>query len=172
MDEIQIAALKRWISEVLGQRPRAATVQATADQLRSEAERLDRLAQALREESRKPPRERLRRRTPQAGPGATPGDFVRIERRWGKVRVHIGRALWYALGQPDRMDIQQSDATLLLIVAHGDSGFKCAVSNGAPYLTCMGAEPLLPPDGRYTAAVEGPRITVGQQIELENTDGA
>ena len=149
---------RKILTEMLGRRPRPKQLRETATELRAEAERRERLAVAIEDEHRKPPAQRVRRRSPKAGPGRNPGTHVSITRAFGKTRIRVGRALWYALASPERFDLQVLDGTLALIPASGDVGWKVVSTNQAPLITCSSADDIVPPDGEYTAEIVGHTI--------------
>lgn len=83
-----------------------------------------------------------------------------------KLLIYIGRALWYALGSPGRLDLQRLEGRLELRPATGDVGYR-VVSSGMPHLTASGSRDLLDDmaDGRYAAEIRGGAIVVGSRME-------
>jgi hypothetical protein len=151
----------------------AARTPAQREQLAAELERIAALiratAAAQRRQQTRPASERAAPRKKKAGPGRHPGDFVRIERAYerGRLRVYVGRALWYALGSPGRLDIQRLAGQVELRPATGDAGYAVISATGMPRMTCDGARDLLDnlEDGRYAAACRGNTIAVGARID-------
>jgi len=85
---------------------------------------------------------------------------------WGKdgrprLRLYVGRALWYAIGSPARMDAQRVGGRLELRAAAGDAGLAFQAGKGMPRAFCDGwADVLRLEPGRYAAEVVGGAIVV------------
>jgi len=150
----------------------------TPAQYRELADELDRIAalcrgyaDAQQRQQARPAAERVTTRKPQAGPGRTPSAFVRIVHEpWGKdgrprLRLYVGRALWYAIGSPSRMDVQRVAGRLELRPAVGDQGMAFIAGKGMPRAFVDGwADVLRLDDGRYDCRVEGGAIVIGGRI--------
>lgn len=130
------------------------------------------LAAAERREQTRPAAERVTPRAPHAGPGRAPSMFVRIALEpHGKdgrerLRIYIGRGLWYAIGSPARIDIQRTAGLLVLRPAQGDAGYALAVGSGMPRAFVDGAADVLRLEpGRYSAVMRGGALVVGERVE-------
>jgi len=90
---------------------------------------------------------------------------------WGKdgrprLRLYVGRALWYAIGSPARMDAQRVGGRLELRATSGDAGLAFQAGKGMPRAFCDGwADVLGLEPARYTAEVIGGAIVIGAPIE-------
>lgn len=98
--------------------------------------------------------------------GRPPGALVRIERRndlnrhgnpHERLRLHLGRGLWTAIGSPARVTIQRAGGSIA--IAAGDE-YAVVAGGSIPRVTCDGSASLLEafPAGRYTATVAGGTI--------------
>lgn len=162
--------LTKALTAVLGQRPTPHQRRKLAARLRELADQQERLADAEQRDGARPSTERLRPRARRAGPGMTPGDFVRIERKIDKrgserLTIYVGRALWYAAGSPRRLDVQLLHGALWLIPADGDAGYAVGVRDGLmPRIRCDGARDLVEhlADGRYAAEASSSGIVIGK----------
>jgi hypothetical protein len=148
----------------LGLRPSPARRRSLAATLRAVADQLDHLAeiderQATRGASARP-----------RGPGRRAGDFVRLAEdrvhRKTRLRLYIGRQLWYALGRPARVDIQRVGGTLRLIPATGDAGWALSTKSGIPRMFVgQDLDDLLRLDlGRDAATIVGEAIVIGARL--------
>lgn len=153
----------------------AAKSPAQLDQLATEldtiAAELRERAEAQRRQQTRPAAERATPRKPQAGPGRAPSNVIRIVHEpWGRdgrlrLRLYVGRALWYAIGSPGRVDLQRVGSRLELRSASGEQGLAVVAGKGMPRLFCDGwADLLRLEDGRYEGRVEGGTIVVGERI--------
>lgn len=144
----------------LGLHPTVAARRSLAATLRAVADDLDRLAGA---EERQAARGNLDR---PRGRGATAGDFIRLaEERVGaktRLRLYIGRKLWYALGRPPRIDIQRVGAQVRLTAATGGAGYAISTGSGIPrvFVNQDLWEILRLNEGRYDATIAGDTIIV------------
>lgn len=164
MDE---TSLRNAIRNILGSRPGIRQRRELAALLRTLAEEQERLADAQSRQQRKPPGERVATRQSQAGPGRPPGELVRVDRRYGKLTISVGRELYYALDQPERLDVQTHGSTIALVVTYGDRGFAVsAQGNTIPRIRCMSASDIVAlDDGWYEAEVQDGRIVVGVAVD-------
>lgn len=142
----------------------AAELETIAAELRSRAD-------AQRRQQARPARQRAGPRKPHAGPGRAPATFIRMTiEPWGRdgrprLRIYVGRGLWYALGSPTRLDAQRIGGRLELRAASGDAGLAFQAGKGMPRAFCDGwADILRLEPGRYAAAVIGGAIVVGALI--------
>lgn len=99
--------------------------------------------------------------------GREPGDFITIDRDDNRLKIHIGKALYRAVGSPRRFDLQRVGRQLMLVaVYYGDEGF--AVSGGvmsAPKIACKQADDIVRLDaGRYAATAHDTKIIVGDAL--------
>jgi len=102
----------------------ARDLRALADHLEAVADAEERVGHRLRQaqaEVAPPPP-----RNPRAGPGLPPSSLVRWEPHRDRPggRLHVGKALWYALGRPARLNVQRQGATLLLTPAGPGEGWS------------------------------------------------
>ena len=141
-------------------------------ELRQLADELDERAAALRRQDAKPSAERATPRKRHAGPGRAPSAFVRVAHEpWGRdgrprLRLYVGRALWYAIGSPARMDLQHIAGRIELRAASGDAGMAFLAGKGMPRAFVDGwADVLRLEPGRYAAEVVGGAIVIGAPIE-------
>lgn len=142
-------------------------------------------AEAAQRQQQRPAAQRVTPRSPQAGQGRAPASFVRIERvtpppRKGhsqdrdveagirhrtsiesRVRLYIGRALWYALGSPARIALTRQDGQLRITVARGDETHNYAVVSGSgmPRIWIDGARGLVKDPARWPLRRRGARRT-------------
>lgn len=168
MDETSLRnAIRNAIRDILGSRPGIRQRRELAALLRTLAEEQERLADAQSRQQRKPPGERVATRQSQAGPGRPPGELVRIERRDSRLVIYIGRQVFYALGQPERLDVQTHGSTIALVVTYGDRGFAVsAQGNSIPRIRCSSASDIVAlDDGWYEVEVQDGRIIVGAAVE-------
>jgi hypothetical protein len=101
----------------------ARDLRALADHLEATADAEERVGHRLRQaqaEVAPPPP-----RNPRAGPGLPPSPLVRWEPHRDRPggRLYVGKALWYALGRPARLNVQRQGATLLLTPAGPGEGW-------------------------------------------------
>jgi hypothetical protein len=166
--------LCRAIVAILGKRPSPRQRRELAAHLRELADQQEQLAEATERDARRPADKRISRviRSSQAGPGAPPGGFLRLERaRWSseqteRLIVHIGRSVYYAIGSPPRLDVQRIGERLALVPARGEDGFKVTVrANVMPRMVCTSAADLLELEsGRYEAVIEAGVVYFGAQL--------
>ena len=137
----------------------------SASQHRRVASELRAIAEAMRRERQRPPTDRVSPRAVHAGPGVRPSAFVRISRtdRPGRTRLFVGRALWYALGSPTRLDVQRWGAQVVLVPV-AETGGYAVNSSAMPSMWCDSADDLLPADGRYEAEVQGGVLVLGAAV--------
>lgn len=152
---------------------RAARTPAQMEALAGELERIASLtratAAALRRQEKRPASERVTPRKAKAGRGRAPSAFIRIVHEpWGKggrdrLRLYVGRALFYALGSPKYINIQSLDSQVVLTPG---SGYAVAVGKGMPRFFCDGSQDILShlDDGRYDAEVRGDTIIIGSRL--------
>lgn len=101
--------------------------------------------------------------------GRRPEAFVRVERRLDKGRertmLYVGRALWYALGRPARLDVLRQHEQLVLMPAQGEAGYAVNVGTSMPRF--WGPRTLVDtlPVGRYEAEVTNGCIVVGERLD-------
>lgn len=145
--------------------------EALASELDQIAAQLRSTAAAQRREQARPGPARLAPRPRQAGPGRAPARFIRVTHEpWGKqarprLRLYIGRALYYAVGSPARFDVERSGAQLVLRPADGGRGMAFQVGTGMPRAFVDGwADVLRLDDGRYAATVQAGAIVVGERL--------
>lgn len=124
-----------------------------AAELRELAALLEKRADAQIEQTRRPSGQRLTVRKPQAGPGRTPGKFVRIVEEAGGIRLYIGRGYWYDIGSPKRVDLQSLDGRLTIIPVDGEQGFAVLYRRGTPRVWCRSARDLLQRFGEFHVLV-------------------
>lgn len=108
--------------------------------------------------------------------GRRPESFIRVERRMDKGRertmLYVGRALWYGLGRPARLDVQHLRGRLVLTPAPENSGYAVNVGTSMPRF--WGPRHIVDhmPVGRYGAEVREGRIIVGEalgELDLDET---
>jgi len=155
---------------------RAARTPAQMEALAAELERIAaitrQVAEATRRQEGKPAAARVTPRSRKAGPGRAPSRFVRfVMEPWGKdgrerLRLYVGRGLYYDLGSPARLDIQRLGGELRLVPAAGDAGYAIMVGKAMPRAFVDGAADLVRLEpGRYAAAVRGGAIVVGERLD-------
>lgn len=145
---------------------------ALAAELETIAAELRGRADAQRRQQARPAAERATPRKRHAGPGRAPSAFVRVAHEpWGRdgrprLRLYVGRALWYAIGSPARMDLQHIAGRIELRAASGDAGMAFLAGKGMPRAFVDGwADVLRLEPGRYAAEVVGGAIVIGAPIE-------
>jgi len=152
----------------------AARSPAQLDALAAELERIAAHARALAAAKRRaaatPGDKRATPHSPKAGPGRAPSSFVRLALEpWGarhRLRLYIGRALYYALGSPARLDLQRIGAGMELRPASGDQGIAFTAGKGMPRAFVDGwADVLGMESGRYAAEVRGGAIVIGGRMD-------
>lgn len=83
-----------------------------------------------------------------------------------RLRVYVGRALWYALARPARLDVQVLCGRMLLVPASAGAGYAVVASTGMPRIWCSGVRDLVQlDDGRYDAEIRDRAIVVGRRID-------
>jgi hypothetical protein len=110
------------------------------------------------------------RPVPQEDAGSTAGMYVRIshepDRQTGqrRVRLSIGRQIWYDLGSPERITVQRAGAELWIEPTTARSGYELQ-SGSLPTCILAAGDPLaaLAP-GRYAAALRAGAIVVGRKV--------
>jgi len=165
--------LRATLLTMLGRRPTPAQRRTIATELRQLADEQEQIAAAEQRQLARPGAERATPRKRQAGPGRAPSMFVRIVYEpWGKdgrdrLRIYVGRGLWYALGSPLRLDVQRLAGRIELRPATGDAGYAVMVGKAMPRFFADGARDLLGDlmDGRYAGEVRGGAIVVGEPME-------
>jgi len=174
--------LRAGLIVALGKRPSIALRRQIVEQLRAFADEQERIADAEARDLARPAAARLRPRKDGAGPGRAPGDFIRIERiikesagsartadvnahaiGLPKIRVHVGRDLYYAISCPARLDVQLERGVLRLVPVAQD-GFAVTFGSSVPRFFCSSVRGLLKeyPDGRYAAEVQNGAIVIGE----------
>jgi hypothetical protein len=127
--------LRRAILAALGPRPTPVKRRQIAEHLRQLADEQDRLAAA---EERSGHRVRQARTAGEPGrtggrPRGSGGRFLRFEepthRKSGT--LHVAAALWHALGDPARLDIQRAGSRLVLRPAEWPAGYAVTLPTGA-----------------------------------------
>ena len=125
--------LRRAILTALGSRPSPASRRRLAATLRALADEQERLADAEERTGH-----RIRQATGQPGaatgrPRGSGGCFIRWEpptpARSGT--LHISAALWHALGDPARLDVQRYGGRLVLRPCVAPTGYAVSVPTGA-----------------------------------------
>ena len=155
----ELDTIKTALMRTLGRNPTVSARRALATRLRALADEQDRIANAQAERRGQSASERTHR----AGPGRQPATFLRVERTEDRatgqerLRLHIGRGLWYAIDSPKRITIQRLGGELR--IAAGDE-YAVIAGTGMPRVTCDGSRDLLADiaDGRYDAVVRGRQI--------------
>lgn len=158
--------LRAAVLATLGRRPSVAARRRLAAQLRALADEQERLADAQQRERAKPPAARMKSR---AG-GRPSAAWIRVERAARRslpeLRILLSRALYYAAGRPERLDVQRIGVQLRLIPARGDAGYAVVVNAGGVRINASGARDLIAQDdGRYAAELSAGAIVVGAAMD-------
>lgn len=159
--------LRRAILAALGPRPTTARRRELAATLRQLAEEQEQLAAADIRSGHVVRRAQIAQEAAKQKTGRPKGSgarFVRVEGRHGGkpgAQLHVGRALWQELGEPERLDIQRHGAALRLAPCGDAVGY--AVSrppNGMPRFTIGqdALEALRLDERRYDARIEAGAI--------------
>lgn len=99
--------------------------------------------------------------------GRPPAAFVRVQRHGARLTLFLGRRLFYDLGAPARLALQQDATTLRLVVVAPPAGVPVIVPPGGMPRLHLPLPPTAPaplPDGRYQATVAGGVLTIGAPL--------
>lgn len=161
--------VRRAVVEILGPRPSAERRRQLAVDLRAMAEQQERMAAREGGEQRSERPAASATVPPKVARG--PGMYVRIthepDPQTGakRMRLAIAKQIWYDLGSPERIDVQQTGNEIWIVSATGKSGYgltggmstqSCVVNWNAPLAA------LAP--GRYAAFIHAGAIVVGEQV--------
>ncbi|HEU4321525.1 MAG TPA: hypothetical protein VFS21_00115 [Roseiflexaceae bacterium] len=82
-----------------------------------------------------------------------------------RTMLYVGRALWYELGRPARLDVQHLRGRLVLLPASDSAGYAVNVGSSMPRF--WGPRHVVDhlPVGRYSAEIQDGRIIVGDPLE-------
>jgi hypothetical protein len=162
--------LRRALLEALGPKPSPERRRQVAADLRALAEQQERMA--VRDEQPAGEREprRARHPVPQEDPNRTAGMYVRLshepDRITGerRVRLSIGRQIWYDLGSPERITVQRAGAEIWIEPTTARAAYQLQ-SGSLPTCILAANDPLaaLPP-GRYAASLRAGAIVVGRKV--------
>jgi hypothetical protein len=160
--------IRRAILAALGPRPTPTKRRALVEHLRQLADEQERLAAA--EESSG---HRVRQVRPAGEPGnkggrprGSGGKFLRFEEATpgNSGTLHVAAALWHALGDPARLDIQRAGSRLVLRPCEWPRGYAVTLPSGARggnprmRIGAESADALGLAEGRIGAEVEGGAI--------------
>ncbi len=103
--------------------------------------------------------------------GRPPEAFVRFRRRRDRhhkqrLELTIGRELWYRLGKPERVVVEQRRHRLLIAPSKDIGGKKLHVTNSSPRTWAPASLNVEP--GRYAAKIRYGVIVVGEREPEEN----
>lgn len=159
--------LTRAVHDALGTDPTLTRRVAIRNALRELADEQHQLIQVIKRDKARRLAER-RAANPQALRGRKPGDFIRIQHDAEMLRIYIGRALYYALGTPARLDVQRIGGRVQLITTSAPHGYAVVVpTTGMPRIKCDAARDLVRlEDGRYQADVRGTRLIIGDPLGI------
>ena len=157
--------LRRALIEALGPRPAPERRRQVAADLRSLAEQQERMATSA--ERRASPTER----PAAAGAGRTPGAYIRVGREPDpqtgamRVRLSLGKQIWFDLGSPERIDVQRAGPEIWIVAVKGSAGYLVGTGGSLPSCIVGSADPLagLAP-GRYAASLRAGALIVGERI--------
>ena len=96
--------------------------------------------------------------------GRPPGFFIRIERNQTeqreRIKFYVAKGLWYALSQPNRVELHRVDDQIILSPTDEKRGYKLEYSTSMPRFWCDNSEHMLEayPTGHYMAEVRDGRI--------------
>lgn len=148
------------IEELLSPAIAAARTPAQMEALAAELERIAALTRRVAE--------RVSPRKGKGGRPSVPWVHIYTYQRAGKsepdIFVKLSRALFYAAGNPARLDPQRVGGRLVLVLASGDAGYKVIVDVGGVRINASGSRDLLPEPGRYAVAIEAGAIVVGERL--------
>jgi hypothetical protein len=157
--------LRRAILAALGPRPTPVKRRALAEHLRQLADEQERLAAA---EERSGHRVRQARTPGSTGgrPRGSGGKFLRFEEptHRNSGTLHVAAALWHALGDPARLDIQRAGSRLVLRPCEWPRGYAVTLPSGARggnprmRIGAEAADALGLVEGRIGAEVQGGAI--------------
>lgn len=102
--------------------------------------------------------------------GRPPEAFVRFSRRRDRghgrrLEMTIGRALWYRLGKPDRVQVEQQGERVRILPTNDGSGKKLHVTNSSPRTWAPSTISVAP--GRYKATIRYGAIVLGECEQLD-----
>lgn len=157
--------LRRAVLDALGANPsvtRRRIILTALDDLRAEQQQL--LDAQRRDKTR-----RLADRREQndvALRGRKPASFVRIERDGERLRIFIGRQLFYDLNRPERLDVERMGGVLRLVTTVAPAGYGVIVPDTSmPRIQCDAARDIVDLDsGRYAAEVRGTTLVIGDAL--------
>jgi hypothetical protein len=155
--------LRRALIEALGPRPSPERRRQIAADLRSLAEQQERMATSAE-------------RQPETGgrahaSGRTPGMYIRVGREPDpqtgamRVRLSLGKQVWFALGSPERVEVQRTGPRIWVVEAKGGGGYPVSTAGSLPSCIIAADDPLagLAP-GRYATAMLAGAAVVGEQL--------
>jgi hypothetical protein len=160
--------LRRAILAALGPRPTPVKRRQIAEHLRQRADEQERLAAAEERSGH-----RVRQARPAGEPGRTGGRprgsggrFLRFEEPTpgNSGTLHVAAALWHALGDPARLDIQRAGSRLVLRPCEWPHGYAVTLPSGARggnprmRIGAEAADALGLVEGRIGADVQGGAI--------------
>jgi hypothetical protein len=159
--------LRRALLEALGSRPTPERRRQVAADLRALAEQQERMAARNDQPSDAPARRP--ERAPESA-GQTAGMYIRVshepDRQTGerRVRLSIGRQIWYDLGSPERITVQRAGAEIWIEPTTARTGYLLQ-SGSLPTCIVTGSDPLARvAPGRYAASIRAGAIVVGQRV--------
>jgi hypothetical protein len=162
--------LRRALLQVLGPKPSPERRRQIASDLRALAEQQERMAARDEQPSAAQSPGRTRHPVPQEDPNRTAGMYVRIshepDRITGerRVRLSIGRQVWYDLGSPERITVQRTGTEIWIEPTTARAAYQLQ-SGSLPTCILAANDPLaaLAP-GRYAASIRAGAIVVGQKV--------
>lgn len=167
--------LRRAIIQILGPRPSAERRRQIATDLRALADQQERMAARESGGPNMPLNRPATANTPaearQHEVERTPGMYVRIsfepDPQTGnkRVRLSLAKQIWYDLGSPERIDVQQAGGEIWIVPATGKAGYKLAGGMSTQSCVVGGTNPVtqLEP-GRYAASIRAGAIIVGARV--------
>jgi hypothetical protein len=158
--------LRRAIVQILGPRPLPERRRQVAADLRALAEQQERMA-ATADAAVEPSSQHAAHTTSRR----EPGQYVRLGHEQDahtgvlRLRVSLGRQIWYDIGSPERIDVQRTGAEIWIIPAKGGAGYQLITGVGLPSCVIDRAGPLahLAP-GRYAASLRAGAIVIGARL--------
>lgn len=160
--------LRRALLAQLGPRPTSASRRQLAAALRALADEQERLADADTRNGHVVRRAQIAEQAARQKTGRPKGSgarFVRVEARetGHGAYIHLGRALWQELGEPERLDIQRVGGAVRLTPCDGSAGYRFThAPNGMPKCTIGqdALDALRLDERRYTARIEAGAIVI------------
>jgi hypothetical protein len=154
--------LRRALIQALGPRPSPEQRRKIAADLRSLAEQQERMAERDAQVSPS---------ATQPGASRVAGMYIRLnlepDTQTGapRIRLSLGKQIWYDLGSPEHIQVQQVGAETWIVAAKDGAGYQLSTAGSLP--SCLvdiaGSLSHMRP-GRYAASVRAGALVIGERV--------